>query len=220
MDISGNSPPRPGTTDEHHNHNDCGNYILNIDGNRLVTEIGQPLYDKDFFSERRYENIAARTLGHSLPRINGCEQAAGRNHASKLIEYANTAEETLFRVDLTGCYPKEAACRQLIRTLRFEKKAGRLSVQDEFELDEVREAETAIVTIHPVKIGKDSATISTGKLSLVFRVDAGSTLDGVEEHRYRHHDPKITELVNIQRIVIKPSALTSRFSLGFTAELA
>jgi len=210
---------KAGHNAEHHNHNDCGNYILNIDGNRFVTEIGQPLYNMAFFSDKRYENLAARSLGHSLPLINGCEQAEGRAREAKLIEYANSAKEILFRVDLTACYPAEAKCNRLIRTLRFEKAEGRFSVRDEFELSEIRSAETAIVTIHPVISGKSSATLSTGGLNLVFHLDPETTLAGVEQHSYLHHDAKITAPQILQRIVLKPATLASKFSLGFVAQL-
>jgi hypothetical protein len=211
---------KAGHNDEHHNHNDCGNYILNIDGHRFITDIGQPLYDKDFFGPKRYENLAARSLSHSLPVINGHEQAAGRAHESKLIEYADTPEEVRFRVDLAACYPKEARVRRLIRTLRFEKSAGRLAVQDEFELEEARAAETAVIAIHPVKIAKDSATISSGGINLVLHPEPGTVLAGVEEHKYRHHDPTITTPVAIQRLVLKPVSLGPKFTLGFVARLA
>jgi len=210
---------KAGHNDEHHNHNDCGNYILNIDGNRFVTEIGQPLYDKAFFSEKRYENIAARSLGHSLPLINGCEQAAGRIHEAKLIEYANSAREILFRVELAACYPPDAQCRSLVRTLRFEKAEGRLSVRDEFDLSEISSSETAIVTIHSVKAGKNSAIISAGGLNLVFHLDPETILAGIEQHSYLHHDPKITAPQILHRIVLKPAALSPKFTLGFVAQL-
>jgi len=210
---------KAGHNNEHHNHNDCGNYILNIGANRFVTEIGQPLYTREFFGPQRYENLAARSLGHSLPLINGCEQAAGLEHATKVLDYSSTPQETKFVLDLAACYPPEAACRQLIRTFHFEKTAGRLTVRDEFNLTEVRSAETAIVTIHPVTVGKDSATISVEGLNLLIDLDPGTTLASVDEHPYRHHDPTITQPVAIQRIVLKPASLSSKFSLGFTARL-
>ncbi len=74
-----------GNNAEQHNHNDCGSYILNIDGAPVVVEIGAPEYTKDFFRENRYQYLAARTLGHSLPIVNGREQAAGPQYASKVI---------------------------------------------------------------------------------------------------------------------------------------
>ena len=211
---------KAGHNEEHHNHNDCGSYILNIDATRFITEIGPPLYDREFFGPKRYENLAARSLSHSVPLINGCEQAAGRTFTSTVIDYVNTPKETKFVIDLTGCYPPEATCRKLVRTFHFEKIAGRLTVRDEFDLTEIREAETAIVTIHPVVAGKDSATIIVGPLNLVFRFEPGTTLGEIKEHSYRHHDPTITKPVAIQRIVLKPSALSSKFSLGFVAQLS
>jgi len=205
---------------EHHNHNDCGSYILNIDGQRFITEIGMPLYNRDFFGPRRYENIAARTLGHSLPVINGCEQAEGLHYASIVLDHFNSATETRFVIDLTACYPAAAACRKLIRTLHLDKKVGLFSVRDDFDLAEVRSAETAIITIHPVAEKNNSFTLSSSSLNLIFKLDPGTTFAGIDVHNYQHHNPKITEPQPIQRIILKPSTLNSQFSLGYTAQLS
>jgi hypothetical protein len=210
---------KAGHNDEHHNHNDCGNYILNLDAHRYITEIGQPLYTREFFSDKRYENLAARSLGHSVPLINGVEQAAGKKYASNVLDYSNTATETRFVIDLTACYPPEAACKKLIRTFLFEKEAGRLTVRDDFELTEARSAETAVVTIHSAKADKDAVTISANGLYLVLRLDPGTVFASAEEHPYRHHDPTITKPVAIQRVVLKPATLSNKFSLGFVAHI-
>lgn len=60
-----------GHNGEHHNHNDCGSFLLNIGGNRVIQEIGAPEYTHDFFGVKRYEFLAARSLGHSVPLVNG-----------------------------------------------------------------------------------------------------------------------------------------------------
>lgn len=210
---------KAGHNAEHHNHNDCGSYIVNIDAHRCITEIGAPLYDQAFFGPKRYENLAARTLGHSLPLINGCEQAEGRDHAAMVLEYRDTPGETLFSMDIAACYPREAGCRKLVRTFRFEKKAGRFSVRDEFDLAEFQTVETAVMTIHPAVCYGNSVHISTGPLTLALRLEKGTTVASINGHQYRSHDPAITGPVTIQRIVLKPGTAASQFTLGFTAEL-
>jgi hypothetical protein len=205
---------------EHHNHNDCGSYTLNIDSVRFVTEIGMPLYNREFFGPNRYQNIAARTLGHSLPIINGCEQVEGFERAAVTLEHSNSPTETRFVLDLTACYPAEAACKKLIRTFHLEKTKGQLTVRDEFDLAEVRSAETAIITIHPVKPEKDSVTITADNLNLLFKLDQGTTFAGIEEHTYQHHNPMLKDPQPINRIVLKPATLRPQFTLGYTAQLS
>jgi hypothetical protein len=132
---------------EHHNHNDCGSFLLNIDGQRRLIEIGSPEYVHDFFQpERRYQYLAARSLGHSVPLVNGCEQSAGAEFAAKVQSASCGSDLVEFTVDLTNCYPAEALCRKLLRTFRFEKSAGVLAIVDEYELDEPGEFESILIT--------------------------------------------------------------------------
>ena len=204
---------------EHHNHNDCGSYTLNIDSLRLITEIGMPRYNREFFGPNRYQNIAARTLSHSLPIVNGCEQVEGFERAAVTLDHLNSETETRFVLDLTACYPTEAACKKLIRTLHLDKVNGSLTVRDEFELSEVRSAETTIVTIHPVKSENNTVTISASNLALACQLDPGTTFSGIDSHTFEHHNPVITDPQPIHRIVLKPEKLSSHFTLGFTARL-
>jgi len=144
----------------------------------------------------------------------------GYERAVVVIEHVNSPTETRFALDLTACYPAEAACRKLVRTFHLKKKAGRFTVRDEFDLSEARSAETAVITTHPVKPGKDSFTLSTENLHLLFNLDPGTTFAQVDVHTYQHHNPKITYPQPIQRISLKPVTLSSKFSLGYTAQLA
>lgn len=174
-----------GHNDEHHNHNDCGNFILNIDGVRLVTEIGAPEYVKEFFGPQRYEFLAARSLGHSLPVINGYEQATGRSHASKIISHSMDANTAGMLVDITACYPAEAGCRNCTRHILLDKNAGRLTVEDQFELDHANTVEDAIITIHDAAIQGDDAVIKSGGLTLLLQAAHGTKFVRIENHPYR-----------------------------------
>jgi hypothetical protein len=77
---------KAGHNGEHHNHNDCGSFMLVVNDQPMIEEIGAPQYERDFFTPKRYEFLAARTLGHSLPIINGCEQQAGAQFAARVLK--------------------------------------------------------------------------------------------------------------------------------------
>lgn len=72
-----------GHNDEPHNHNDCGSFLLNVDGQRLAIELGAPEYTADTFGPNRYALLATRSSGHSVPLVNGQEQMAGRQFAAE-----------------------------------------------------------------------------------------------------------------------------------------
>ena len=57
-----------GTNDEHHRHFDCGSFILNCFGARLVTDPGAGTYSKEYWSGKDYH---VATIGHSTLLING-----------------------------------------------------------------------------------------------------------------------------------------------------
>ncbi len=208
-----------GHNDEHHNHNDCGGFLLNIDGCRLLTEIGAPEYVKDFFSPKRYEFLAARTLGHPLPIINGCEQAAGAAHASRILSHSFSQERAELVVDVTACYPAEAGCRSFVRSLRLDKLLGKLTVSDEFVLDRHESLESALITPHPVALADDksSASIMAEGLSLEVRPLAGTQLDRVESHSYQSHEGKAAA---IHRLVYRAASLQGPLRLAIEMELA
>lgn len=202
-----------GNNAEHHNHNDCGSYLLNIDGERLVAEIGAPEYVADFFSARRYEFLASRTLGHSLPIINGVEQAAGESYKSDLLHHHLADDRAELRLDLTSCYPSAALCRKFIRTFMFDKLNGRLSVMDNFELIEANSLETAVITIHPVGLLPDHLVIRSGGCEWMLRPEAATVLDRVEKHFYQNHRTGAPTWVH--RIVWKPALLGTSVRLAY-----
>ena len=57
-----------GTNNEHHRHFDCGSFILNCFGERLVTDPGAGTYSKEYWSGKDYH---VATIGHSTLLVNG-----------------------------------------------------------------------------------------------------------------------------------------------------
>jgi len=206
---------KAGHNDEHHNHNDCGNFILNIDGVRIFTEIGAPEYVKDFFGPKRYEFLAARSMGHSLPVINGFEQAAGRSFASSVISHTLASDLAEFIVDAGGCYPAAAGCLKFVRSFHFDKSAGALIMEDQFELGRAGSLESAFITIHNVEIWEDHAVISAEGLRVVLKPLPGTKLDRVETHSYRDHGGNEAF---VHRLVLSPAvpARIVRLGIGVT----
>ncbi len=210
---------KAGFNQERHNHNDCGSYILNIDGEGLITEIGAPLYTRDFFiPAKRYGFLAARTLGHSLPIINGVEQAEGRRYIARVLSRRGDARVVSFAIDATHCYPSKACCREFVRRFLFDKREGTLAVRDMLTLRKEVPVQSAVVTSWPITIVENGAVIE-GKPRLRLVLDPGTVISGVEEHGYDTHDiPSARAL--IQRIVLKPATSGLRVRLGFRATVA
>ena len=120
-----------GHNDEPHNHNDCGSFLLNVDGQRLAIELGAPEYTADTFGPKRYSLLATRSSGHSVPLVNGHEQAEGQVHAAELLKVEAGPEVVSISLDLTKAYPSAAGHRQLLRTITMDCNAGTLTVEDQ-----------------------------------------------------------------------------------------
>jgi len=205
-----------GDNAEQHNHNDCGSYLLNIDGSPVVAEIGAPEYTKDFFRENRYQYLAARTLGHSLPIVNGREQAAGPQYAAKVISYELAATHAEFSVDLAQCYPSDAHCSELIRSFYFDKIKGSLRIKEFFDLSVHQSFETSVLTEEHVEMSGPAAVIHAKAGDVMVRPFEDTLIIGVETHEYRDHGGTPRK---IYRIILRPAKLTEQSFVGYELDL-
>ena len=60
--------------DPHHGHLDAGSFILSWQGDILVGEMDQKVYDQFFFTEDRWKYLHVRSLSHNVVHVNGEEQ--------------------------------------------------------------------------------------------------------------------------------------------------
>ena len=111
---------------ENHNHNDVGSFIVHFQNEPLIAELGAPTYTRQFFGPDRYENIAARSLGHSVPYVNGHEQEAGRQFAARVVEQSSGVLE----LDLTAAYPPSAGLVSLTRRLVLNPDTAQILLSD------------------------------------------------------------------------------------------
>lgn len=211
---------KAGSNAERHNHNDCGSYLLNIGGEPRVIEIGAPVYTRDYFGENRYEYLAARTLGHSLPIVNGREQAAGPQYAAKVLSLEQADERVEFSMELSACYPRDAHCTDLVRSFVFDKKRGLLRVKDFYEIVLRESFETSVIAEAPIEIQDRVAIIPStrpGGRTLLVKPLAETEFSGVETHEYRDHSgtPK-----KVFRLIMHPADLGDPRFVGYELELA
>jgi hypothetical protein len=208
---------KAGHNAEHHNHNDCGSYLLNINGSPAIIEIGAPAYTKDYFGEKRYEYLAARTLGHSLPIVNGREQSAGPQYVSQVLSTEMSEEQVEFSVELTPCYPPDAQCLDLVRRLHFHKVRGVLSVEETFDLAAHESYETSVITDRPITVGERVATIQIPTGALLVKPDEETIFAGVETQEYRDHNGAPQK---VYRLILKPANFPAQRSVCYKIELA
>lgn len=115
-----------GHNKEPHNHNDVGSFIFARGGRQILTDPGSGKYSKQYFKSERYTFFHTRSLGHSLPIIDGKEQKEGREYAAR-----NTRiEDGDFVLDIAAAYgiPELSS---LERRFSFTEKS--ITVTDRFD---------------------------------------------------------------------------------------
>lgn len=200
-----------GHNDEHHNHNDIGSFIYRRAGVSWISEIGAPLYTKDFFMGDRYRHLAARSVGHSVPVVNGHEQNAGRDRAAS--RFSPNPGKVSVTIDFADAYPAACGLVSLTRSLRVE--AG-LIVRDSYEMSFGEAFESAIITEAEAESLGDSSYAGF-RLRLAGRVChcvplPGTRADLVEEHRYFDHAAKQRV---IRRLVFRAAVPSGSGEIGF-----
>jgi len=120
-----------GHNNEHHNHNDVGNFIIHRRGESLICDLGAGKYVKEFFSPRRYEFLTTRSAGHNVPLINGFEQPASAQYRAEGFGLEENAGTVGVRMELRNAYPAEADLESLQRRLLLHQAApGRVELTD------------------------------------------------------------------------------------------
>ncbi|WP_428241132.1 heparinase II/III domain-containing protein [Gynuella sp.] len=107
-----------GHNGEMHNHNDLGSFIVHCHGRSLLTDPGRGRYLRGYFGAERYDFLVNRSLGHSVPVINGCEQSAGPGYQAVVLVHEVDDLGAVLDLDLTAAYPAAAGLASLVRRLQ------------------------------------------------------------------------------------------------------
>lgn len=182
-----------GHNEESHNHNDVGNFIIYLNGNPAIIDVGVETYRRQTFSDERYTIWTMQSAYHNLPTINGQMQRNGRQYEAKNVTYVPGKNKTTFSLNLEKTYPDEAGVQSFRRTIEFNKAKG-IGIKDIYLFENVdNQLEMNIMTHFMVKENKP------GQLILVNRKLAGDLL-------YLDYDKNIFNLrienipVNDQRL--------------------
>jgi len=205
-----------GRNDLPHNHNDIGSFIYHRNGRLVLTDPGAPVYTAKTFGPRRYEILFCRSLGHSVPIVNGREQPAGsRFYGTISVEGLGGRGEKIAVIDMTHAYD-DPTLERLERRLALSPQ-GALTITDSFTFRrKPRALEEGFVTYEPVRVagGGRSVVIGKGRGAARLRCQgcegAFAARRFVEESREGRHEGILT------RITFTPTALSRRLTLTFS----
>jgi hypothetical protein len=210
-----------GHNTESHNHNDCGTFIVQWNGEPLITDIGASTYFDGYFGTDRYSYLATRSLGHSVPIINKSEQASGQDKTDRqptdplgnaeVIHRKNSTDKASFRLDLAGCYPEAAGVDNVFReiTLPFDTPTEKIVVEDDIQYSNrniENSHESLIISLYAMETNSEDNLIICGeKGELVLEPEDPETelfIDCIEDGI---HSKSRGEHLDVWRCRINPS---------------
>ena len=148
---------------EEHNHNDVGNYVISVDGGcPVIIDPGFTAYTRKTFSSERYSSRIINSYGHSVPRIDGQLQSAGRNTEALLLEKKIAGDSAEVAYDIRNAYREIPGIIRLKRTFFYSRSdTGRFQVTDEARFKQEKEFETAIITFGTFRMLSDQTLAVT-----------------------------------------------------------
>ena len=166
-----------GHNDGHHSHADVGSFVYHIDGESLIPDAGRGKYNKNYFRQKRYDNIFTNAYSHNIPRIGGQMQQPGREFGGSKQFYGTIVEcreqhgQKYTIVDFHTAYnlPELTLAR---RTLSLNTATGEAVIHDQFEFaGHSLPIEEAFVTWDEVVVSGDTVTISGKQTAITVQAD-------------------------------------------------
>lgn len=117
-----------GSNNEPHNHNDLGSFVLAVDGNIILTDLGAGPYTAGYFGKERYTYDNTRSYYHSVPLINGFEQSKTNENCNFGLEDCDKDNINLI-IDITNAYSK-ARIESYKRKVKYSYENRELIIND------------------------------------------------------------------------------------------
>lgn len=175
-----------GTNAEEHNHNDVGSFIVALDGELFLTDLGAGPYTAGYFGPQRYEYAHTRSYWHNVPIINGKEQVASSKQC-RIHEVIIDGQAAVADMEFSDLYPIPEVTL-VNRRIVSKMEDRRIFLKDRFAAKEDILIEESLVSMMKPDINQKGAVIwksGNHKLTLIYNPD---TLDCfMEEKKLKDH---------------------------------
>jgi len=155
-----------GHNDEPHNQNDIGSFVLHVDGETLLTDLGSGEYTKGYFGPERYSYLCNSSEGHSVPIVEGVVQRPGAAYRARVHRFEEAEGEVVFGLDLTEAY-ETPNLLSLRRQFTFsENGTFVLEVKDSYVFKDMPSSVTSrFITLQPPAVSPDGSIRIEGAAS-------------------------------------------------------
>jgi hypothetical protein len=187
-----------GHNDEPHNHNDIGSFILTLDQQVYLTDLGCGEYTKEYFSSGRYGIFCNNSLGHSVPIISGQGQGVGPEFRAESPVFRQDGDGWIFSLELKSAY-RCPALTELRRTFTFDPVRG-LQLIDRFSFSDSGERiiERFITLLRPeIKTSLGTVILPGIQQNLVLKYTPEVSTPTVTTHIHRDHFAQDVEVFSL-----------------------
>jgi hypothetical protein len=153
-----------------HSHNDTGSFWLYSNGQPILIDLGQEAYRRQSFNEHRYEIPSTQSAYHNLPTIGSVQQFAGPSARATDVSYHSDDRTAELSMELAAAYPSAAHIKTWRRSVRLDRTANRVEIDDNYLLAQPTEG-VYLSLITPCEV----SIPSTGILRLVSNQGAPAT---------------------------------------------
>ena len=157
-----------------------GNFIVSLDGNPVLIDIGVETYTAKTFSSRRYEIWTMQSAWHNCPTVNGEMQSAGRKFEATAVTAVASDSRASFSLNLEKAYPGSAGIRSWKRTVSLDRAAEAVILEDQWKLERSSLLEFSFITNH--QVSASSGSVAIGKVARL------------------RHDPAFEAVIDMQNV--------------------
>ena len=144
-----------GNNNESHNHNDIGHFVVFLDGDPVLIDVGVGEYTAATFGPNRYDIWTMRSDYHNLPTIGDVVQAEGNEFKAANVEHHADDASATFKLDIAGSYPADSGIQSWTRTISLQR-GEKVQVDDTYALDAaVPSMQYSLMTASAVDLSQD-----------------------------------------------------------------
>lgn len=138
QDVSGKGlflAAKGGNNAESHNHNDIGNYIIYLNGEPFIIDVGVGTYSRRTFSAERYDIWTMQSRYHNTAIIGERDQLPGLACAARDVSFTDDGEHAEFRMDIAAAYGEFSRVESYVRRLEMRRVQGLIELTDSVTLE-------------------------------------------------------------------------------------
>jgi Heparinase II/III-like protein len=203
-----------------HSHNDTGSFWVYSQGLPVLMDMGQETYQKKSFDAHRYEIPSTQSAFHNLPTIGGVQQGVGPMFLATDLAYESNDRSAQLGMELAKAYPPQARLKSWRRTVKLDRTANVIEINDSYFLTEpVSDITLNLMTACKVEeSGKGRLTLTSaqGAPPTTISFDSNLLTPSVETIPLENLELKRNWGAQIYRIQLKTSGAKTSGKLKLT----